>query len=717
MDRSQAATYPDDIDITMLWRAIGRSKGKLVLSVLLAGLIGYVVMSMIAPRYESTAEVLIERAESSYTRPKEERQQLPDSNRIDEMAVASQAEVITSRDILLRVTKDLQLAKNPEYNTALGSRGLITTLIDVLGLSSDGYQVSEDDRVLNSFIERLTVSTVPKSQVIRIDTVSETSELAAKAANAVARAYIEFNTAGQLRQDAETTSWLGGQIDDLRKAAEKADSELERFRAEAGLLSGQNNTMLNNQQLAEVNTQLTQARAQRTDAESRAKLIRQMLTSGDIEASPDVLKSASVQRLLDHKTQVQRQVAELSPTLLPGHPRMRQLYSELASINASLRAEAVKVVRSLDNEVMVAATRQKSLEASLADLSTKMAGTSDAAARLSVLEHEAKSRRAVYETYLDRLNDVSTRRDRPVGSAFARQISTAAPSSVPVWPKKIPFTLLIMFATLLSGLTWIIAREMMFASQGGYRVPMQPMPPFTPGDGPSAPIHVAGAMARASGRVSQRPVRLGSVSAIAQHLATRAQSIPGFRTVVTGETSGLAIAEEALQIARKLTSSERKVILIDWNTDGTGIAELIGAPHGPGLADLVASKATFEDTLHLDPKSAVNVMRFGEGQATMGDTAFEQQLALVLDALDEIYHHVVICGDRVSAARAFEMMQGRFDAGVIVRPEGMSGPVAAEQGRFLGFEVVNLEVIWLERAAASRQPLPHVQPPAQRGSA
>ncbi len=82
--------------------------------------------------------------------------------------------------------------------------------------------------------------------------------------------------------------------------------------------------------------------------------------NGDIDATPEVLKSPLIINLVEQRVTVQRSLAELSATLMPSHPRIQQLRSELADVRAQIRTEAGKVVKSLENEAHVAAAREAS---------------------------------------------------------------------------------------------------------------------------------------------------------------------------------------------------------------------------------------------------------------------------------------------------------------------------------------------------------------------
>ena len=100
-----------------------------------------------------------------------------------------------------------------------------------------------------------------------------------------------------------------------------------------------------------------------------ARLIKDMLAkNGDVDATTEVLKSDLITRLIEQRVTMQRQLAELSATLLPSHPRIRQLAADLADVRKQIRAEVEKIAQGLENEAQVAATREASLRTSLDDV-------------------------------------------------------------------------------------------------------------------------------------------------------------------------------------------------------------------------------------------------------------------------------------------------------------------------------------------------------------
>jgi len=297
--------------------------------------------------------------------------------------------------------------------------------------------------------------------VIAVEYTSGSPELAAKIANKLADVYIGWQRTAKIAQTKDASTWLEAQIKALRKATAASEEAVEKFRASKGLYAGSNNVALGAQQLSELNSQLILADAQKSEAEARARLIKKMLADkGDIDATPEVLKSQLIINLIEQRVEVQRQLATLSATLLPSHPRIQQLKSELANVRAQIRDEAGKVVRSLENEAHVAAAREASLKASLNAAKTTSAGLGDSEIKLRALQREAKANRDLLDTYLARYRDASARHDMGAVPSQATIVSRAHASVLPSFPKRGPLTLLVMAAVALLSLAYVLAREL-----------------------------------------------------------------------------------------------------------------------------------------------------------------------------------------------------------------------------------------------------------------
>ncbi|ODR94298.1 hypothetical protein AUC70_06285 [Methyloceanibacter stevinii] len=447
----------DDIDLGSLGSALWRAKGRIIALSLLAGAITFIALSMMRPLYTSEARILVQNEETAFTRPTNEQSAANYRVTLDEQAVQSQVQVLNSRDLILQVVRDLDLTQNAAFLRDAGGSP-IGRLLRAIGLGGS-TQESLEERAANAVAEHLDVFQLSNSSVIAIEYSSGDPQLAAQIANKLADVYIGWQRDAKIEQTKDATAWLDAQIKALRKATAESEAAVETFKASEGLYAGSNNITLNAQQLSELNSQLILAEAQESEAQARAKLIKQMLaTSGDIDATPEVLNSQLVINLIEQRVLVQRQLAELSATLLPSHPRIQQLRSELADVRAQIRSEAKKVVQSLENLAQIAAAREASLRASLDAAKSRTSGQSEAEVKLRALEREAKANRDLLESYLARYRDASARHDVGAVPAQAAIVSRAHASVLPSFPRRGPITLLVIAATALLSIGTVLAK-------------------------------------------------------------------------------------------------------------------------------------------------------------------------------------------------------------------------------------------------------------------
>ena len=350
-----AAPETGDLDLHALGQALVRKRGWIIVPTVLALVLSIAAVNMVTPRYKSEARILVDGRENVFLRPNGERNE--ERNTVDAEAVTSQVQLLLSRDLAREIIKKNKLAERPEFDPVLQGFSPLKSLLALFGIGRDPLSLTPEERVLDAYFERYTAYAVDKSRVIVIEFQSRDPELAARVANSIADGYLALQQSARQDQAKSAGSWLSGEIENLRKKVAEAEQRAEDFRSKSSLFIGTNNTSLSNQQMGEINTQLNNARALKSDAESKARLIKDMLQSGKpIEAS-EVLNSELIRRLSEQRVTLRAQLAEQSSTLLDGHPRIKELKAQLADLDRQLREEAGKISRSLENDARVAGGR------------------------------------------------------------------------------------------------------------------------------------------------------------------------------------------------------------------------------------------------------------------------------------------------------------------------------------------------------------------------
>src|SRR6202048_2758997 len=443
----KAAPESGDLDLRTIWQALQRKRSWIIIPTLLAAVLSISIVNLITPRYKSEARILIDGRENIFLRPNGQRKD--DRNSLDAEAVTSQVQLLLSRDLAREIIRKNRLAERPEFDPVLQGLSPLKSLLALVGIGRDPFSMTPEERVLDAYFERLTAYAVDKSRVVVIEFSSRDPDLAARVANSIAEGYLAMQQGARQEQAKSAGQWLSGEIENLRKKVAEAESHVEDFRSKSSLFIGTNNTTLSNQQMGELNPQLNNARALKSDAESKSRLIRDMLQTGKpIEAS-EVLNSELIRRLSEQRVTLRAHLAEQSSTLLDGHPRIKELKAQLLDLDRQIREEASKVSRSLENDARIASGRVEGLNASLEQLKRQASSTNGQDVQLRALEREAKAQRDLLESYLAKYREATTRENIDAAPADGRIISRAIVSNTPAYPKKMPIVLIATLATLM----------------------------------------------------------------------------------------------------------------------------------------------------------------------------------------------------------------------------------------------------------------------------
>ena len=704
VSRPVAALESGDLDLRALGQALMEKRSLIIVPTLLVAVMSMAAVNLVTPRYKSEARILIDGRENVFLRPSGERNE--ERTALDAEAVTSQVQLIQSRDLAREIIKKNKLAELPEFDPVLQGFTPLKSLVALFGIGRDPFSLTPEERVLEAYYDRFTAYAVDKSRVIVVEFQSRDPELAARVTNSIAEGYLVMQQGARQEQAKSASLWLSGEIENLRKKVADAESRVEDFRSKSSLFIGTNNTSLSNQQMGEVNTQLNNARALKSDAESKARMIKEMLQSGKpIEAS-EVLNSELIRRLSEQRVTLRAQLAEQSSTLLDGHPRIKELKAQLADLDRQLREEAGKVSRSLENDARIAGGRVDGLISSLDQLKKQASSTNGQDVQLRALDREAKAQRDLLESYLAKYREANTRENIETGPVDGRIISRASVSNTPAYPKKMPIVLIATLATLLLSAGAIATGELLrmtapsasaaFAPSREPEPVRLPDPPVVPAvianddpepvadehdaefDAPNVDVAVPDIdVAVATDEIEQLAEELGGAGAGAR------------KVTILGTASNESITRTALTLAR-LMAQQAKVVVVDLAASSPALAAASVDPVAPGLAELMQGEASFAQIITKDRLSRVHLVSAGRPGFDRAQLQ-SPRLTLAIDALMRVYDHVLLDAGTASDLPA-ELLTSQ--AGAVVVPDASmerdARTLMCEQLRAVGFAEVTM---------------------------
>jgi succinoglycan biosynthesis transport protein ExoP len=662
------AEADNELDLQALGRALWRKKWLILLPTLLVAIATLVIVNQITPRYKSEAKIAVEGRENVFLRPEAEKS--IDRAVADQEAIATQVQILQSRDIARQVIRELKLGERPEFDPVLKGISPISTVLALIGFGRDRLSMTPEERVMEIYYDRLTVSAVERSRVITIEFMSEDPELAAKVVNAIVDAYMKMQQQAKVDQTRSASAYLANEITQLRKTVQEADAKVDEFRAKANLFIGNNETNLNTQQLGELTTQLATARAQKADLDARSKAIRDMLKNGKSVESSDIANSDLLKRLIEQRVLLRAQLAEQSSTLLGRHPRIQELNAQINALDTQIRGELERLVLAIENDARIAGSRVEQTTEAINRIKSQISSSVPQDVQLRALEREAKAQRDLLESYLARYREATARENIDAEPAEARVISRATVSNVPAFPKTVPIVIVATLATLFLMMAFVLSSEIL--RQGvPTRARQRPVAP----DGSDAPLSPAmpapapsktrrslfGLFRRKRGAADESkdarpqievPVRAAPKADRVETLANAltAMGEPGRRIVLFGAGHNVGTTYTALSLARALSAKGTRVVLADLALQAPNLSVTSVEPQAPGFAELARGTASFGDVITRDKFSRVHLVSTGMVDGDAAAIFASPRLTITLEALARAYDHLVIDGGAVDEA-------------------------------------------------------------------
>ncbi|MGN6467049.1 MAG: GumC family protein [Rhizobiaceae bacterium] len=636
MSGIQSVANDVDVDLGALFSSLARRWLRiLIVAVIVTGLaLAFAVFA--TPKYKGETRILIETQESVFTRPDGANS---DSTSFDEEGVTSQVQLVSSTEVLKKVAQQLDLASRKEFNNG-GHLGTVGRALVLAGLKSDPNEIPAEERVLRAMREKLDVYRVEKSRVIVIGFSSSDPKLAAAVPNAIAETYIAVQKDAKLESNSDATSWLAPEITDLTKRVKDAEAKVAEYRAHSDLFLGDNNSALVTQQLSQMATELSRVRADRAAAQAKALSVKAALENGgSLDALPEVLSSDLIQRLREQQVQLKATIAQLSTTLLPNHPRLKALNSQLADLNQQIRVEAEKVLAGLNTQAETAKLREQQL---LADLNKTKAESSRAGTQeveLRALEREAAAQRDLLESYMTRYREASSRRDRNYLPVDARIFSRASVPAVPYFPKRIPIVVAAFVSSLLIMAVITLLQELfsgraMRAARGADFRPVREIAMPRTATGRSDPAFAVGAAGTSGAKLDGVSVERAAERLIAG----------GASRAIFVSPEGDEAAAASVLVAREVADAGLRVLLLDLTASGAASVPMLESNSYPGVTNLLASEAQFTDVIHADLYSDCHVMPSGNADPERAMRAVDR-LPIILNSLTTAYDVIVVeCG-------------------------------------------------------------------------
>src|SRR3984957_3977484 len=442
-----AATFPRlglDADLTFIWRRWR----WIVVGVAAALALNLVAELTLTPRYRAASEILIgpvdlRGVDKSVMPPA----QTADANVIE---VESETRVLTSDKVLRRVVETQRLAADPEFNSGDASKiaKVMSLLKAIVGLKPKPAPAGDAEfAALRQLLRDVTAKRTERTYVVDLMVEPSDGDKSARLANAVVQAYFAEQSAAHTEAARRVTESLTSRLTELRERVRHAEEEVERYKAEQGIV-GPSGHLVDEQQLTDLNNQLSVAQARTAETRARYEQVQRLQGRGaDRGSTTEAVQSSTIGLLREQYAAAAQREANLTAELGPQHPYVVESHAQVRNAQRLVTEEVARVADATRSEYERALANEEALTNNLDALKQRAIATGMAFVKLRELEREVEASRAVYESFLVRARE--TREQERLDTVNVRVLSDAQAPLDRSWP---PRRLLLLLAALAGGL-------------------------------------------------------------------------------------------------------------------------------------------------------------------------------------------------------------------------------------------------------------------------
>ncbi len=336
-------------------KALKKHWWKILLFTVVATGACYPLVSRMSAHYVSTATVLIKAQEDNAT-PLEKVDGY-DSTRAP--YYLTQFNLMQSRVVLEKAILDLKLHEDPHYN------GQVEMTDSIKELPS-----SEPQRIaaaLKTLKKHLSFTEVRLTQLVHISYESEDSEEAARIADGVAQAFIDYTIDKKVEKVKAAQQWNQQQMEELKNQVTAKKKEMEAFLNQAGLITYRGIDGFETQQMSIASERLANATERRMLAQSQYELVVRNLDAPleDVASIPAISSHPQLQDLRIAMIQAKRLLFELQNRYGPRHNKILEAKAQIDAIQAQSRQLLEELKIGLYKEYQTQLTKENRYKALL----------------------------------------------------------------------------------------------------------------------------------------------------------------------------------------------------------------------------------------------------------------------------------------------------------------------------------------------------------------
>ena len=628
----------------------------------------------------------------------------------DQDYLETQAEILRSQALAVRVIRALHLDRNAEFVGASNGAPpappapVRQRSAQASAVLQDQFDLAErtaaESAALGQLQANLVVTPIRNSRLIDVSYTSHDPAMAQLIINTIVTTFIDQNYRNRYTSTTEASDWLSAQLNDLRQKVDESTRSVVAYQARYGLVEIGNQDLPQSQLMGELNHQLALAQADRIEAEAHGR----MIDSGQADALPALREDLLYQNLMTRYAEIQGQLEQARAIYGDENANVKKLLAQSAGMFDQVQAERQVILDRARAALPAAKSREETLLQARDKLRAQMGETSSHFMEFEQLKNEALSNSELYNTLQGRLKEAGIYAG--LRSSNIHIVDLAPKLLVATGPHRV---FIVVVGAFFSCLFAVVLGLLQESFENTIRTPddirecvglpslaMLPSMGWSRnwakgllGSGSGATPQLTRAIAKPLPQDAQLADCEGmrGLRTSLSVLASRA-GVPPCVVLVSSSLIGEGKTTVATNLAISFAQRGRTCLLIDADLRRPRVAEFFGLPSEPGLSDLLNGRATPEGALQQVPQiPGLTILPCGRAEADPADLLSEARMQALLRLVKDKFDFIVIDSPPVIPFSEARLLSLASDAVVLVGRYGFTTRRAMSRGTELLEEV------------------------------
>jgi capsular exopolysaccharide synthesis family protein len=651
-------------------------------------------------RYTATSEIQLQKS-SSDGLDLESMMGAASGGASDSMSVnldlQTQSSILQSEELELKVIKDLHLEQNEDFQPHFSLVGAVLSLISPAGSKDPEHTELENAplrraHVLLIFSKNLKVKVVAGTRLLDVSYSNPDPKVAADVTNHLIQGLIDYTFQTKFQATNEASTWLEGQLGDLRDKSEDLQSKVVALQKDTGLF-GVGGSDLQGKPIiySPVLDRLQQSTAELSQAQENRVIkgaVYEIVKSGNAElisqlggtsigggTNQGVQNSlALLQTLRAQEATLQAQVGQDAAAFGAAYPKLIEERASLKRVQQLLQDEIDRMAARAKNDYEIALKTEKGAQETYDIQRQSAEKLNDKTIAYSILAKEASQSQDLYQDLLKRLKEAGI-----LEGLHSSNLTVVYKASPPAKPSKpnIPLYLILGLGlgVFFGGAAALLMDAVDNKVQGVDEIEKMGIPLF----GILPQFDSASSSTGMLVKDDPNAVFSEAIRSFRSVLFISRSGKPPKVILVTSPNASEGKSTLSLNLAAALAQQEKRVLLLETDLRRPVLRRRMNLPGAGGLSTMLSDQAQLVDVFPSEQQPNLYFMPAGPTPPLPAELLGSPRMEQILEAWRTQFDFIVIDSPPILPIADIHALVPLTDTAVLVARAGRTSRVALKR--------------------------------------